>query len=127
MQIVGPLGGATSMKPPPPRFPASGQVTAKASAVAIAASTAFPPAANTSRPASLAAAELLVTTPPVVCAERASGCAGESANSRWVDKSLRASDPQPPSPAFSRRRRVQVEGISVPFFKGAYLDNAKLD
>src|SRR5713101_1670659 len=31
------------MKPPPPRFPASGQVTARVSATATAASIAFPP------------------------------------------------------------------------------------
>ena len=31
------------MKPPPPRFPASGRVTARANAVAIAASIALPP------------------------------------------------------------------------------------
>jgi hypothetical protein len=40
----------TTAKPPPPMFPALGWVTASASAVAIAASTALPPAARTSCP-----------------------------------------------------------------------------
>src|ERR1051326_7772859 len=38
------------MKPPPPRLPAAGQVTASANATAIAASTAFPPCCMMSRP-----------------------------------------------------------------------------
>jgi hypothetical protein len=43
-----------TMKPPPPTLPAAGYVTASANPVAIAASTALPPAASTSRPAALA-------------------------------------------------------------------------
>ena len=42
------------MNPPPPIFPFDGLVTASAKPVAIAASTAFPPALSTSAPASLA-------------------------------------------------------------------------
>jgi hypothetical protein len=38
------------MKPPPPRFPAAGYVTASASATATAASTALPPRFKTSTP-----------------------------------------------------------------------------
>src|SRR5271165_3097260 len=42
------------MKPPPPRFPASGTVTASAKAVATAASMALPPARSTFQPTSAA-------------------------------------------------------------------------
>src|SRR5206468_9834144 len=38
------------MKPPPPRLPAAGQVTASANAVATAASTALPPSFKISMP-----------------------------------------------------------------------------
>ena len=40
-----------TMKPPPPMLPAAGCVTASANPVAIAASTALPPARSTSAPA----------------------------------------------------------------------------
>ena len=42
------------MKPPPPRLPAKGKTTARAKAVAAAASMALPPALRVSRPASAA-------------------------------------------------------------------------
>ena len=42
------------MKPPPPIFPALGNTTAKASPVATAASTAFPPCLRIEAPTSLA-------------------------------------------------------------------------
>ena len=51
------------MKPPPPIFPAAGHVTAKANAVATAASTALPPPCSTSSPTSLAGADTDTTLP----------------------------------------------------------------
>src|SRR3954449_9338251 len=51
------------MKPPPPRLPASGCVTASANAVATAASTALPPCARTLAPASHEGAETQTTRP----------------------------------------------------------------
>jgi len=50
--------------PPPPRLPACGWTTARASAVATAASAALPPARKISRPASVAAGAALDTAPP---------------------------------------------------------------
>ena len=44
------------MKPPPPRLPARGSVTASAKPTATAASTALPPSLSTSRPTREAAA-----------------------------------------------------------------------
>src|SRR4051812_15183741 len=49
------------MKPPPPRLPAAGKVTASAKPVATAASTALPPAFRISSPTTLARALLLTT------------------------------------------------------------------
>jgi hypothetical protein len=51
------------MKPPPPRLPALGKVTANANATAIAASTALPPAASTSAPTLAACGSGATTTP----------------------------------------------------------------
>ncbi len=51
------------MNPPPPMLPALGCVTARANAVATAASTAFPPIASTEAPASQAGAEVQTTDP----------------------------------------------------------------
>src|SRR5436190_13636332 len=51
------------MKPPPPRLPADGWVTASANAVATAASTALPPRASTLAPASQDGAETQTTRP----------------------------------------------------------------
>src|SRR5262249_7367374 len=62
---------ATIMNPPPPMFPASGHVTAIASAVATAASTAFPPFFSVASPTSAAGGDTHTTTPPcevTVCA-----------------------------------------------------------
>src|SRR5689334_409481 len=55
--------GYTSMNPPPPMFPASGQATARAKAVATAASTELPPAWRMERPTSAAAGETQTTAP----------------------------------------------------------------
>src|SRR6185436_18803800 len=49
--------------PPPPMLPAVGNVTARANAVATAASTAFPPALRTSRPTPEAIASSVTTIP----------------------------------------------------------------
>src|SRR5271169_1038429 len=57
--------------PPPPRFPAVGNATASANAVATAASTALPPLASTSTPTCVASAQSVVTMPR---GERADGC-----------------------------------------------------
>jgi hypothetical protein len=58
----------TTAKPPPPRLPACGCVTARAKPTATAASTALPPARKTSSPTLLAAGCALTTAP---CAPRA--------------------------------------------------------
>src|SRR5687767_972214 len=51
------------MNPPPPMFPALGCVTARANAVATAASTAFPPLARIAAPTSEAGADTDTTSP----------------------------------------------------------------
>jgi hypothetical protein len=51
------------MKPPPPRLPAAGYVTASAKAVATAASTALPPCLRMDTPTSDAGPETDTTTP----------------------------------------------------------------
>ena len=51
------------MKPPPPRLPAEGQVTASASPTATAASTALPPFFITSTPTREAISEVEATIP----------------------------------------------------------------
>jgi hypothetical protein len=51
------------MKPPPPRFPASGSVTASAKPTATAASTALPPCFRIANPASLACRSAVATKP----------------------------------------------------------------
>ena len=51
------------MNPPPPIFPAEGCTTARAKPVAMAASTAFPPARSTSAPTRLAMALTDATMP----------------------------------------------------------------
>src|SRR6516164_4975620 len=51
------------MKPPPPRLPASGQVTARANAVATAASTAFPPCLRMLHPTADASGDTETTIP----------------------------------------------------------------
>src|SRR6516165_10737420 len=56
------------MNPPPPMLPASGHVTARANAVATAASTALPPFRRTATPTSLAGRDTLTTMPSVPCA-----------------------------------------------------------
>src|SRR5438067_12715539 len=63
MTTAAPRRGWTSMNPPPPVFPASGNVTASAKAVATAASTALPPSRSTSRPTSDAGADTDTTVP----------------------------------------------------------------
>src|SRR5581483_9025677 len=57
------LAGWTTMKPPPPMLPAAGYVTARAKAVATAASTALPPCLRTPSPASDPGADTVTTTP----------------------------------------------------------------
>src|SRR5262249_9482010 len=67
-----PLTRATR-NPPPPTLPADGMTTASAKAVAIAASTALPPAASISCPALVASAASLEIIPRLLglCAARA--------------------------------------------------------
>ena len=55
--------GAMIMKPPPPRPEANGSTTPSASETATAASTAFPPSARISRPASAASGWAATTMP----------------------------------------------------------------
>src|SRR5687768_5800094 len=52
MAVVRPSRRRINMKPPPPRLPAAGYVTASAKATAMAASTAFPPRFKMSTPTS---------------------------------------------------------------------------
>src|SRR5829696_547366 len=59
--VARPSGNRSTMKPPPATLPAPGSVTASANPIAIAASTALPPAASTDRPIALAGG-LAVTT-----------------------------------------------------------------
>src|SRR5438552_3535356 len=61
--VGAPCGGWTTMKPPPPMLPAAGCVTARAKAVATAASTALPPSLRMVRPASDPGADTDTTTP----------------------------------------------------------------
>ena len=61
--VVVPSAMRTSKKPPPPRLPACGCVTASVSATATAASTALPPSRSTARPAAVACGSQLTTTP----------------------------------------------------------------
>jgi len=55
--------GEIIMKPPPPRPEAIGSTTPSARETATAASTAFPPSARTSRPASAASGWAATTIP----------------------------------------------------------------
>jgi hypothetical protein len=84
-------------KPPPPRFPATGYTTARASAEATAASAAFPPDLRTSSPTSVATRSELATAPPVPRAEAgwaaAAGCAKSGRASRAIREMLRPTLP----------------------------------
>ena len=64
-RLAAPSPGQTIMNPPPPMLPASGNVTAIASAVATAASTALPPLAKIAAPTSAAAGDTHTTIPVV--------------------------------------------------------------
>ena len=59
-----PSGKRITMNPPPPMLPATGCVTASANPVAMAASTALPPARSTAAPARLACGYADTTIPP---------------------------------------------------------------
>jgi len=61
--MASPFTMRISMKPPPPRFPACGKVTASANPTATAASTALPPALRISTPAWEASGSLEATMP----------------------------------------------------------------
>ena len=74
--VARPSGRRITMNPPPPMFPAAGYVTASAKPVAIAASTALPPFASTSRPASLAMLLAETTMPCDAVSTRAPTAAG---------------------------------------------------
>src|SRR5215472_49247 len=63
-----------SMKPPPPMLPASGSTTARANAVATAASTALPPRFKTSTPDCDASSSSVTTMP---CGAR-TACLGQA-------------------------------------------------
>ena len=57
------LGSHSTRKPPPPKFPAWGKVTAKAKEVATAASTALPPSRRIWAPTAAAWASWAATIP----------------------------------------------------------------
>ena len=59
------------MKPPPPRLPARGSVTASAKPTATAASTALPPRFKISNPTRDAAASCVTTMPCLATTGRA--------------------------------------------------------
>ena len=66
----------TNMKPPPPRLPARGIVTASVNPTATAASTALPPLFSTSTPTRLACFSCVTTMPlpaVAVCARTGAG------------------------------------------------------
>ena len=71
-----PSARRTIMKPPPPKLPASGLTTASASPVAIAASTALPPAARMSSPTRVANSSVVETIPPLAVAGGVAGWKG---------------------------------------------------
>src|ERR1700736_3034324 len=73
------------MNPPPPRLPASGQVTASASATATAASTALPPFFMTSAPIFEAAS---VTEETMACGAR-TGSAAQRGTARRSSRTSR--------------------------------------
>jgi hypothetical protein len=58
-------GSQSTRNPPPPRLPAWGRVTARAKALATAASTALPPRRSTAAPTAAARASWAATMPPL--------------------------------------------------------------
>ena len=92
--------GNTIMNPPPPMFPAGGYVTAKAKAVATAASTAFPPCRSILRPASLAGADTETTMPRW---DVATWMSALNANCGIAAKKIRPVHAKPVTPADSER------------------------
>src|SRR5688572_14472552 len=69
----------SSRKPPPPRLPACGCVTASASATATAASTALPPSCRTCRPIRVACGSAVTTAAFSPRATRSFGTGGAGA------------------------------------------------
>src|ERR1043166_1437377 len=102
-----------SMNPPPPRFPAAGQVTASAKATATAASTALPPFFITSTPTRDAMSLVDDTIP--WCA-RSGGCdaanAGVAVQRRKSAKNLRiAREVYALAPVIGVQRHVVVAEV----------------
>src|SRR5262245_39810978 len=99
------------MKPPPPRCPAPGCVTASTKPTATAASMAFPPARNTSMPAADACASVDPTMPWRACTgsreapRGATGALTTSASSR-AGVHRRVIDTGFPKAAFTLRTKV---------------------
>src|SRR5713226_1035567 len=73
--VVRPSLSRTSIKPPPPRFPALGPTTARAKPTATAASTAFPPFLRISTPA----AEDRGSSEATMALAPRTACAGQAA------------------------------------------------
>src|SRR3984957_20041177 len=69
-------------KPPPPMFPAVGNATARAKAIATAASTALPPDASTSAPTLVASALSVTTMAPAERGDAAPCGYGQSGGKR---------------------------------------------
>src|SRR5947199_8085559 len=80
-----------TMKPPPPRFPACGYVTARAKAVATAASTALPPFLRISRPTSDPGAETDTTRPCVASSGLSVASAWLKVTGQYVQNTIGAS------------------------------------
>src|SRR5512139_4195581 len=101
------------MKPPPPRFPAVGQVTARANPTATAASTAFPPARMISLPASDARCSLLEIMNRGSNVARRPGWKRQDAGKTgvWLAGGVGSAAPAPPAPPWhdaSNRRKAQA-------------------
>ena len=101
------------MNPPPPILPAAGCVTAKANAVAIAASTALPPRFNTSHPTCDACGQTLTTRPFFAITI---GTAPEKLADarRGIEEELAAlvAEP-PPADALERARRYLIGNFEI--------------
>src|SRR5690606_26344385 len=104
MTVCRPSARRMTMKPPPPRLPAAGCVTASAKPTATAASTALPPARRISIPAWLACTSV---DPTIACRARTGS---REAPWRAVVHSAAATS----APSSARRRRTGIRGRDGP-------------
>src|SRR5258705_12085150 len=105
----------TSINPPPPIFPAAGSTTAKANAVATAASIALPPFCRISTPARDASSSSVATMPLAPRTASLGHAASDSARSLYFE-GVCASRPDPNAKiaaAKNARRHVTLFFILV--------------